>query len=195
MTSNSGRRLDRLFTALTPKERAILVLRAWKAGREPNRQLLTSTSQQEAHEYNRLVDLLQIATGDLTQYLVCIHLLAGQLEIRLSWYLTVLLWGNSTFPNERAEEIGEALLNGLVEGIGMRWRELGALDVLLAEIAEEVDGEDVLHPEAREVYDRTREQLQALHASVTRYGGTCELQEPTVEDVEALRARVKGVEP
>ena len=85
--------------------------------------------------------------------------------------------------------MGEALLKGLAEGIAMRWSELGALDVLLAEIAEEVDGEDVLHPEARAVYDQTREQLQALHDSVTRYGATCVLEEPGVAEVDALRRK------
>ncbi len=194
MASNGGRRLDRLFTALTPKERAILVLRSWKAGKEPNRQLLSSTSQQEAYEYNRLVDLVQVATGDLTQYLLCIHLLAGQLEIRFSWFLTVILWSNSTYPNERAAEIGDALLKGLAEGIAMRWRELGALDVLLAEIADEFDGEDVLHPEARAIYDATKEQLRELRESVTKYGATCELEEPGAEDVERLRQKVGRIE-
>lgn len=33
MATNTDRRLDRLYSALSPSERAILVLRAWKEGR------------------------------------------------------------------------------------------------------------------------------------------------------------------
>ena len=191
MATNSGRRIDRLLVVLTPKERAVLVLRAWKQGREPDKRITqASRSAQEAYEYNRIVDMLQVASGDLTHYLACIHLLVGQLELRYSWYLTTLLWGLESDPNERADEIGEALLRGLVEGVAMRWRELGALDEVLDEIADEVDGEDVLHPDARELFERMREQIQKLHSDLAAYGKSCELLAPAAEDIAPLWALV-----
>jgi hypothetical protein len=191
---STNRRLDRLYGALTPRERAALVLRAWKDGREPDSRLLRSTTDREAVEYNRILGLLSATNGGLTQFLVIIHLLVGQLEIKFSWYLTVLLWDNASLQsnrNNRASEIAEALLDGLVEGIGMRWRELRSLEIVLAQIAEEVDGEDVLHQDARELFDRTKEQVQILCEDVVRRGGKCKLEEPTDEEVEALAVRIK----
>ncbi|MHB8376666.1 MAG: hypothetical protein ACYDEB_06890 [Dehalococcoidia bacterium] len=190
--STSSARLDRLYPALSPKERAILVLRAWKEGREPNHRLLRSRSDRDAVEYNRIIDLLQAATGDLTQYLVIVHLLVGQLEVKFSWFLTILAWANSVRKVNRAEELAEVVRRALVEGIARRWRELRSLDIVLEEIAAEVDGEDVLHPEARELLERTRAQLRALPEAVTGYGGTCELAEPDAAEIEALREHING---
>ena len=190
MATRSDRRIDRLLVTLTPRERALLVLRAWKEGREPAAHLLHSRSDGEAFEYNRILDLLRVASEELTQYLVVIHLLVGQLQMKLCWYLTILLWGLA-HDDERAEELRVLVLKGLTDGIAQRWRELGALEVALAEIADEVDGEDVLHPAARSCLVETREQLHELHDEVTTRGGDCELGDPSDEDVEAVRALIK----
>jgi hypothetical protein len=193
VATNSDRRLGRLYGALTPQERAVLVLRAWKEGREPARQLLTSSTLEDAHEYNRLIDLLCVASDELTQYLTIVHLYVEQLEVKTSWYLTALLWGLAEpTPEqvERAEELADVLRDGLVEEIAVRWRELEALEVVLAEIAEEVDREDVLHPEARALFDQTKKQLLALKEEIMGRGVTCVLDPPSPEQVEALRRAV-----
>jgi hypothetical protein len=178
-------RLDRLYPGLSPKERVTLVVRAWKQGREPDHRLLTSRSDSEALEYNRLIGLVR-AAGELTQYLVIISLLVGQLEIKLSWYLTAVLWDNASAGGERSREIADAVLNGLVDGVPLHWRELRSLESLLAEIADELDGEDVLHPEARALFDETKEKVQELRDAVARHGAGCELTEPDAAEVEAL---------
>ena len=185
MASNTDRRLDRLLWVLTPKERAILVLRAWKQGRQPNRQLLSaSRSQEEAHEYNRIIDLLRDASVDLAHYVACISLLVGQLELKYSWFLSVLCWDNELrAPNPTVETLVDALRTQLGEGIGAQWGQLGALEHVAAEIAEEVDGEDVLHPEARALLEQTKTRLLALHDEMARRGERCELKEPTTEEV------------
>ncbi len=193
MASNSDRRLDRLYGALTPKERATLVLRAWKEGREPDTRLIrASRSEQEAHEYNRLIDLLRTAGSDLTHYLACLHLLVGQLELRFSWLLCARAWGHELrAPDPRVDEMADALRRQLGEGTAANWRQLGALAQVLTEIAEEVDGEDVLHPAARALLDRTRAQLQDLHEEMARRREGGELTEPTPEEVECVRALVE----
>jgi len=191
MASNTDRRLDRLYGALSPKQRAILVLRAWKEDREPGYHLLSSRTEREAQEYNRIIDLLGAAGDELTHYLTVVHLYVGQLEIRLSWFLTAQLWALAAREPKEAEDLAGAVRDGLAGGIALRWRELGALEAVLEEIADEVDGEDALHPEARELFDKTKEQLQTLHQEVTARGGACVLEPPRPQEVEALRAVVQ----
>ncbi len=187
MATNSDRRLGRLYGALRPQERAVLVLRAWKEDREPARQLLTSSTVEEAHEYNRLLELLGAASEELTQYLNYLHLYVGQEELRCSWFQTALLWGLAKKEPERAEELSERLRDQLAAGVALRWRELRALETVLDEIAGELDGEDPLHPEARARLDETRRQLLALHETVTGYCEACELREPEPAEIAAVR--------
>jgi hypothetical protein len=187
VASNSDRRLGRLYGALTPQERAALVLRAWKDDRDPARQLLTSSTIEEVHEYNRLIDLLRAASEELTQYLNCLHLYVGQEDLRCCWFQTALLWGLAEKEPARAEELSERLRGQLAHNIALRWRELRALEAVLDEIAVEVNGEDPLHPEARARLDDTRQRLLALHETVTGYRGTCELREPEPAEVAAVR--------
>ncbi len=195
MASNSDRRLDRLYGALTPKERATLVLQAWKEGREPDRRLIrASRSEQKAHEYNRLIDLLRTAASDLTHYLACLHLLVGQLELKFSWFLSVRAWGNELHaPDPHVDELADALRRQLGEGIAANWRQLGALEMVVAEVADEVDGEDVLHPEARALLTESRTQLLALREKLERYTGPLALDEPDDDLLGRLRDIVFGV--
>ena len=92
---------------------------------------------------------------------------------------------------ERAEELANALIGTLAEGIALRWRELGALEVVLEEIAVEVDGEDVLHPHARALFDATMEQLRSLQTELADRRIACVLDAPTLDEIEALRAVVR----
>jgi hypothetical protein len=187
VATNSDRRLGRLYGALTPQERAVLVLRAWKEGREPARQLLTSSTLEEAYQYNRLLDLLRAASEELTQYLNYLHLLVGQEELRSSWFQTALLWGLAEREPERAEELSERLRSQLAVNIALRWRELRALEAVLDEIAGELEGEDPLHPEARARLGETRQRLLALHETVAGYREACELRAPEPAEVAAVR--------
>jgi hypothetical protein len=152
---------------------------------------LRSKTDRDAVEYNRLLELVDAASGGLTHYLVIIHLLVGQLQTQFWWYLTALMWADASVQKNRAKEIAESLLNGLVDGVGLHWRELRALEMVLAEIAEEVGGEDLLHEDARELFERTKEQLQILSADLDQRGGKCRLEEPTEEAVEVLAARIR----
>jgi hypothetical protein len=69
----------------------------------------------------------------------------------------------------------------------LRWRKLGALEAVLDEISDEVDGEDVLNADGRAVFDETRAQLERLHQETTARGGRCVLGRPRREEIEALR--------
>lgn len=57
----------------------MLALRAMKQGRAPDRRITqASRTQDEAYEYNHLMDMLCIASDALTQYLTIVHLYVEQ---------------------------------------------------------------------------------------------------------------------
>ena len=87
------RRLQKLYPALSAKERAILVLKAWKGDREPDPSVRLTMPSGQAPEYNRLIDLMDAANFQLGQYVLVIDLLLGQLDLRYAWLATLRLWG------------------------------------------------------------------------------------------------------
>ncbi len=87
--------------------------------------------------------------------------------------------------------MADALRSQLGEGIAANWRQLGALEQVLTEIAEEVDGEDPLHPEVRELLDKCRAQLLELRDKLQPYTGSLRQEEPAAELVERLQRIVR----
>lgn len=193
MTTNGGRRLDCLMPRLTPRERAVMVLRRWKAGQEPEPQLLRSSRPGEAAEYNRLIDVLQTASGELSQYGALLHLAVSELGTRFAWFFTAVLWGNGRSEDEdrRAGEICELLADQLRTGVSLRAQELEALDVVLREVAERFDGEDPIKPAARELIEATRDHLETLIEDVDRYLGGLDRGEPSEEQIAFLRRLIE----
>lgn len=49
----------------------------------------------------------------------------------------------------------------------------------------------MLHPGARALLDQTKAQLRALDEELARRCGSCELEEPTSEEVASLQALVR----
>jgi hypothetical protein len=88
-----GRRLGKLYGALTARERAALVLRAWKEGREPALEVRLAMPPGQAEEYQRLLGLA-VGVNDVVGALA--GLLRQQVEtlsVRHAWLSTVHLWG------------------------------------------------------------------------------------------------------
>ncbi len=83
--SGADKRLDRLLPALSAKERAILMLRDFKADKPQDRQLLQSAPDAQAPELNRLIGLMNAANGNLAHVLLVIRERARQDELRFSW--------------------------------------------------------------------------------------------------------------
>jgi hypothetical protein len=83
--SDTDRRLDRLLSALSAKERAILTLRDFKAGKDQDRALLHAAPERQTFALNRLIGLMNAANGDLAHVIVIIHERVRQDELRLSW--------------------------------------------------------------------------------------------------------------
>jgi hypothetical protein len=81
----SDRRLDRLLPALSAKERAILMLRDFKAGKPQDRQLLNTAPDGQTFALNRLISLQNAANGDLAYLILIIRERVRQDDLRLGW--------------------------------------------------------------------------------------------------------------
>jgi hypothetical protein len=85
-------RLDRLTPVLTARERAILVLGAWK-DRTPEDPAWRSTMPpSQVPEFNRLVALMNVANGTLAAFITVIEKAVGQAKLRLCWLVDLHLW-------------------------------------------------------------------------------------------------------
>ena len=58
-------RLSRLAPALSARERAILVLNAWKEGKEDDPSWRRTMPQNQAHEFNRYIGLMNVANRQI----------------------------------------------------------------------------------------------------------------------------------
>ncbi len=223
MPSNSDRRLDRLYPALSAKERALLALRRWKEGQDPDRRLVDSVPIAQAAAYNRYIGMIRAAGGDLSQYIAIVHGLIGQLDLRYAWLTTLLLWYRniedlkphlcdrrsaavrrvlSRAPLRVFEEseglrhddaqpsidgLGRVLIDSILERANSRWQELQAVEIVLAELSAELDGEDLLHAEVRELWADGKRTLEELVEGMARFGVTVACDEPPADLVARLR--------
>ena len=92
----SDGRIDRLYPALTAKERALLVLRAWKQDEKEDRGVRLTMPDSQISEFNRLIDLMN-GCYLLTPYIGALGLVIGQLSLRFGWLLTLDLWAMHAF--------------------------------------------------------------------------------------------------
>ncbi|MGD0015061.1 MAG: hypothetical protein ABSD56_11665 [Bryobacteraceae bacterium] len=86
-------RLDKLTPALTAKERAILVLRAWKEEREEDAAVRRTMPPSQALEFNRYIHLMNAANLDVGKYTVVLHMTATQLGSKSAWLASLQMWG------------------------------------------------------------------------------------------------------
>jgi hypothetical protein len=91
----------------------------------------------------------------------------------------------------RIDEVIEALCTTLREMVPARWRELLTAQVVLDEVAAELDGEDPLHPRVRDALDEAGQQLEELVEKVQRRVGAFSLPEPDKEELTTLRRIAK----
>ena len=91
MSAGKGR-LGRLYPELTARERALLVLEAWKRGREEDPRVRKTMPDEQAPEFNRYIKLMNAVNGPLAQYILTLDAVASQLAIKHGWLLTLELW-------------------------------------------------------------------------------------------------------
>ena len=90
--SNADRRLDKLYPALTARERALLVLQAMKEDRDEDRQIRGTMPREQGHEFNRHIFLMNSANCELGLLICWLKAQVEVLDVKLGWLATVKLW-------------------------------------------------------------------------------------------------------
>jgi hypothetical protein len=86
-------------------------------------------------------------------------------------------------------ELARVLAVALRAGVRENWRELRAIELQIDEVIAAFDGEDVLHPLVRDLFNEAKATLIELHDKVQEYTGPFELPEPDDE----LRATIEKI--
>ena len=79
------KRLDLARLLLSARERALLTLRDFKAGKPQDRALLQVAPNNQTRELNRLIGLMNAANGPLALLIVIIRERAQKEELRFGW--------------------------------------------------------------------------------------------------------------
>ena len=96
-------RLSRLAPALSAQERAILVLEAWKDGRQEDPAWRLHMPQEQAKAFNYYIDLMNKANGVLGRLVSHLHVEAEKVELREGWLLSLTVW------QDHVDEISQAV--------------------------------------------------------------------------------------
>ena len=231
MSSNRDRRLDRLYPALTAKERALLVLKHYKEGTEAPPAIRSSLSAYQRQEYNRLIGLMNAVNVELAFALRVVQSNVRQLDLKYLGLMSLMLacdeiyeFGQTmlgqaqdakfkrqirkqlaqapgqirvpvdlTLPHERLpgehwmDSSVRALVVGITRGLELHWCELRSMEIAVAEVAEEFDGEDPLHADTRAMLDAAKATCVEVHDAIKLYVEPFELPEPSDDDVALVR--------
>lgn len=105
----TDRRLERVMTALSGRERAIVFLREYKDGKTLDPTGVAFFSDQERREYGRLIDVIRLCNGDLANIALIIKEQVAQEELRFRYLQTMRvtaddLWLVGEYLNECMKE-------------------------------------------------------------------------------------------
>jgi hypothetical protein len=90
---SAEQRLDRLYPALSAKERGLLVLQAYKAGETPDRLIYSTIPPAQGREFNRYIGLMNAINTEVAYVLIVINSQVHQVDIKYGWLMSLLLWG------------------------------------------------------------------------------------------------------
>ena len=147
------RRLERLNSELSAKERALLVLQSWKAGKEEEPGWRFTMPAWQVRDFNRLIGLMNGVNQTLGVYLYAISQEVEKLSLRLGWLITLTAWGIRNFELasyialETKEPITESEYRELVERERARFVPVRELAELLVERHEEWSDDDLARDE------------------------------------------------
>jgi hypothetical protein len=91
---SAEQRLDRLYSALTAKERGLLVLRAVKAGEKPDRLIYDTTPSGQTTQFNHYIHLINAANAEMAMVLMLLSEQTSKVEMKLAWLQTLQLWAD-----------------------------------------------------------------------------------------------------
>ena len=201
MTKKREARMKGISEGLTAQERGLLVLRAWKEGKNEDWTWRSMMPAWQVRDFNRLIGLMNGVNQTLGVYLYAISQEVEKLSLRLGWLITLTLWSmrttelpTHTAPGPIESELIELHQGALREGIGQRWQQVTAVEVVVDEIAREFDGEDPAVSRVRQSLDHTKLELQAIFEQVTQLGllEEIELSEPGEEALAEVRELIES---
>ena len=100
-------RLDRLYPALTARERGLLVLRAYKAGEKPDQAIYRTCPAAQGREFNRYIRLMNAVNTEVAYALMLVNGQVRQVDLKYAWLMTLLLWGMEV------DNLGDHLLGAI----------------------------------------------------------------------------------
>jgi hypothetical protein len=85
-------RLSNVNAALTARERAVLVLRSWKEGKDEDPAWRRWMPEGQVAEFNRYIELMNGVNRNLGVFLGMLRLEVEKLSLRNGWLSTLMLW-------------------------------------------------------------------------------------------------------
>jgi hypothetical protein len=194
--SDQGRRVGKMFSALTARERVLLILRAIKEGGEADPAVRFTMPDEQCQVFNHYIFLMNGVNCDLGTFTAYLSAMVGQLNLRLGWLITVALLNDcgDNGMERRWSKIETALTETLVDGIAQYWRQVKAVEAVIEEARKEFGGEDPCVPFIRSKLDEAKAQLEKMHERLQELGVATELPEISDEDLEAPRKIMQHAE-
>lgn len=194
--TDQGRRVAKMFSALTARERVLLILRAIKEDGEPDPAVRFTMPDEQRQEFNHYVFLMNGVNCDLGTFTAYLSAMVGQLNLRLGWLITValLIDCGDKGMERRWRRIETVLKESLVDAIAQYWRLVKAVEAVVEEAREEFGGEDPCVPFIRSKLDEAKAQLEEMHERLQELYVTTELPEISDEDLEAPRGIMQHAE-
>jgi hypothetical protein len=90
--SDTQRRLDKLYSALTVKERALFVLQALKEHRDEDLQVRRTMPREQVDAFNHYIFLMNSANCELGLFVSFLNAKIEVLDAKLGWLSTIKLW-------------------------------------------------------------------------------------------------------
>ena len=194
--TDQGRRVGKMFSALTARERALLILRAIKEDGEADPAVRFTMPDEQCQEFNHYIFLMNGVNCDLGTFTAYLGAMVGQLNLRLGWLITVALLidcGDKEMEH-RWSRIETALTETLVDGIPNYWRQVKAVEAVIEEARKEFGGEDPCVPFIRSKLDEAKAQLEEIHGRLQELAVATELPEISDEDLKVPRGIMQHAE-
>ena len=152
-------RLSRLSSALTAKERALLVLRSWKEGKEEDPAWRYRMPDEQVLEFNRYIRLMNGVNRNLGPLLLHVEATVEMLSLRLGWLTTFMFWQWNTaqlveyIERETTEPVTESEYRELEQKAREEYKPAAELAELLVERHEGWTEEDLAPDQGDDPHD------------------------------------------
>jgi hypothetical protein len=179
---------------LSARERAILVLRAFKEKKPQDQRLGHGMDQFEVREYNRLIRLMNACNLEVLTMVIMLRERVAKIGLKLGWLATLEMWREHADKMEvylrgfTKEPITESAYKALLAAEPDRWAPAGELADVLTSRKADWDQEQIEDAERRVVHadeweketERNKQQLVRLVKSKAlegrRRGGELEIR-------------------